>query len=87
LSRIRTFEIRKFYDYGRDIKTANFADMPFAGFSLKRGAAFKKTGNYPGNFLRHVQILSYCSKLQGNGIAGVTPLAKSSKGRAAGTLV
>jgi hypothetical protein len=72
LSRIRTFEIRKIYVYGRDIKTANFADMPFAGFSLKRGAAFKKTGNYSGNFLRHGCKFSIINTLRGTGTDGPT---------------
>jgi len=37
------------------------------GFSLKTGAAFKKTGNYSGNFLRHSCKFSIINTLRGTG--------------------
>jgi hypothetical protein len=53
---IRTFQIRKIYEFAWNIKTAHCADMLFPLFFPEKGAAFKKTGNYQGSFLRHVRI-------------------------------
>jgi hypothetical protein len=37
-------------------------------FHLEQIAAFKKTGNYSGNFLKHLYRFSIINTLQGNGI-------------------